>query len=159
MLQQTRKVGRTGFTLIELLVVIAVIAILIALLIPALQKVREAGRRTQCTNNLKQVSLAVHSINDAYKYLPPASAPDGWTPITLAAPVYNGAPWTLFNFLLPYVDQKPLYDAQTTGPSPPGGYCGGQYMIPVPVYLCPSDPSTRGGMSFTTTGGANGFAV
>src|SRR5437870_10044647 len=100
---------RSGFTLIELLVVIAIIAILIALLVPAVQKVRDAAARTQCINNMKQVMLATHNCCDTYKALPPLGAPDGWTPITLANKAYNGGPWMVFNFLLPFVDQQPLY--------------------------------------------------
>ena len=152
---------RRGFTLIELLVVIAIIAILIALLVPAVQKVREAAARTQCTNNMKQIILATHNIDGVYKVLPPAAAPDGWTPLTLAAPVYNGAPWTCFAFLLPYIEQQPLYGSLATGTIPSGGagYSGGEYMKPIPDYLCPSDPSTYLGLSLTTYGGANGFAV
>jgi prepilin-type N-terminal cleavage/methylation domain-containing protein/prepilin-type processing-associated H-X9-DG protein len=155
--------SRRAFTLIELLVVIAVIAILIALLVPAVQKVRDAAARLQCDNNLKQIILGTHNLHSVYKVLPPAAAPDGWTPETLAAPVFNGAPWTFFAFLLPYVDEQPLYNslATNTGALSQNDprYCGGQYMVPVSVYLCPADYTALAGMSQTTNGGADGFAV
>src|SRR5262249_55255106 len=104
-----------GFTLIELLVVIAIIAILIALLVPAVQKVREAAARTQTTNNLKQIILATHSCNDAYKRLPPTY---GDFPVSV-----GGNPWgvqqpsifgTQFYFLLPFIEQDNIYK-QTVG--------------------------------------------
>jgi prepilin-type N-terminal cleavage/methylation domain-containing protein/prepilin-type processing-associated H-X9-DG protein len=151
---------RIGFTLIELLVVIAIIAILIGLLLPAVQKVREAAARAKCSNNLHQIGIATHHINDAMGGLPPVASPDGWTATTAANPAYNGAPWTFFNWILPYIEKTDIYNLQTKGNVPPGGYCGGQYFQPVKTYLCPSDPSVgSNGLSYTTNGGANGFAV
>jgi prepilin-type N-terminal cleavage/methylation domain-containing protein len=152
---------RHGFTLVELLVVIAIIAVLVALLVPAVQKVRQASALATCSNNLKQIGIAVHAISDVMKYLPPAAAPDGWTATTHAAAPYNGYNWTCLTFLLPYIEQDNLYKQLTKGNSAPGGYCGGQYMVSVSTYLCPSDPSTDAntGLSFTTYGGADGFAV
>jgi prepilin-type N-terminal cleavage/methylation domain-containing protein len=88
---------RPGFTLIELLVVIAIIAILIALLVPAVQKVREAAARTQCINNLKQIALAFHEFHDATKKLPPSRLD-----------VNGGATWAVL--ILPYIDQAVLFD-------------------------------------------------
>jgi prepilin-type N-terminal cleavage/methylation domain-containing protein len=92
---------RLGFTLIELLVVIAIIAILIALLVPAVQKVREAAARTQIINNLKQCALALHSCNDVNRKLPPATGTFGSAVNVRAFSIH----------LLPYVEQGPLYTA------------------------------------------------
>jgi prepilin-type N-terminal cleavage/methylation domain-containing protein len=128
-----------AFTLVELLVVIAIIAILISLLLPAVQKVREAAARIQCTNNLKQIALACHSYNDAYKQLPPAFSPD---PYSGAAPAGSNRRGTLHFFILPFIEQQNVYNN-----SAGNGYQNDaalQAATIIPVYLCPSDPSSAG---------------
>src|SRR3569832_1085053 len=99
---------RPGFTLIELLVVIAIIAVLIALLLPAVQQAREAARRSQCKNNLKQFGLALHNYHDNYKMFCPAYMNPG----SSACPggVGNTRNATGYLYLLPYLDQAPLYN-------------------------------------------------
>jgi prepilin-type N-terminal cleavage/methylation domain-containing protein len=101
---------RRGFTLIELLVVIAIIAILIALLVPAVQKVREAAARTESANNLRQIGIAMHSYNDVKKSLPPSF---GWAPKPTGSLKYSpeGAYGTAHFHILPFVEQDPLYKA------------------------------------------------
>jgi prepilin-type N-terminal cleavage/methylation domain-containing protein len=143
---------RHGFTLIELLVVIAIIAVLIGLLLPAVQKVREAASRMRCVNNLKQLGMAAHHYHDAHQHLPPAI---GYYPPAA------GAFGTYFFHLLPYVEQDNLYRSALGGvpfPPPDGPtavyYPGNNkvYSQPVPIFLCPSDPSVGPGGVVSVTG-------
>jgi len=100
---------KAGFTLIELLVVIAIIAILIGLLLPAVQKVREAASRLQCTNNLKQISLGVHSHHDVYNRFP--SGGWGWYWVGVAGRgTGKDQPGGWVYSMLPFVEQKALFD-------------------------------------------------
>jgi prepilin-type N-terminal cleavage/methylation domain-containing protein/prepilin-type processing-associated H-X9-DG protein len=104
---------RNGFTLIELLVVIAIIAVLIALLLPAVQQAREAARRTQCKNNLKQIGLALHNYHDTHRVFPPGNITDitpnsGGCYRGSSGNTRAGAPWTVL--ILPFLEQAPLYN-------------------------------------------------
>ncbi|MEX0725283.1 MAG: DUF1559 domain-containing protein [Planctomycetaceae bacterium] len=126
-------VRRRGFTLIELLVVIAIIAILIALLLPAVQQAREAARRTQCKNNLKQLGLALHNYHDTYTVFPPGG--------TYAYGVAAGAGWSVQARLLPFVDQanlQNLIDFSTTYNVQPA-----VTQVAVQVLLCPSEVNNK----------------
>src|SRR5438270_571924 len=93
-----------GFTLIELLVVIAIIAVLVGLLLPAVQKVREAANRMSCQNNLKQMGLAVHNFHDTFNFLPSAGSADGQPLSKGPWPIGGeGTNWSIY--LLPYIEQ------------------------------------------------------
>jgi prepilin-type N-terminal cleavage/methylation domain-containing protein/prepilin-type processing-associated H-X9-DG protein len=167
---------RSGFTLIELLVVIAIIAILIGLLVPAVQKVRAAAARLQCSNNLKQIALAAHDYHDTYKKFPPACS----IPYAIQNQDSNlelrlpwGPNWAVY--ILPYIEQGPLYN-QANPTSYPGitialgsvsSYSGRAALSGVnnswraiggaviPTYLCPSDPNNA--VMYNDTAVVNAF--
>ena len=118
--------SRGAFTLIELLVVIAIIAILIALLLPAVQEAREAARRSQCPNNLKQIGLALHNYHDTHKCFPPGNV----TPVTVSLAgcfsrdsdnsPHPGPPWSAA--ILPYLEQTAIANMMDMDGTFPSGY-------------------------------------
>lgn len=165
-LPTNRGLGRSSgraFTLVELLVVIAIIGILVALLLPAIQAAREAARRSQCTNNLKQIAVAVHNYHDTFLTFPPVSggiqpAPYGGT--CAGWVISNGFSWRAM--ILPQIEQQALYDrldmkkvtlgcwpaGDTSGAFPrlgdhdPTGRPGDAI---IPSFMCPSDPTRQVG--------------
>ena len=133
---------RRGFTLIELLVVIAIIAVLIALLLPAVQQAREAARRSQCKNNLKQLALALHNYHDVYTAFPINYRPSGTT--------FDDATYSVWSWMqstLPYIEQGNLYDTLVPG-APMETHAPSKLAseTPIATFLCPSDSTSQGGM-------------
>lgn len=153
-LQRVQGHCRSAFTLIELLVVIAVIALLISLLMPAVQQAREAARRTQCRNNLKQIGLALHNYHDVHRRMPagyfsyPTSSgvAPGWAQLDMDT--WDGAPgWSWAAMLLPYLDQSTVTNAiDFNRPIWDAGHVDA-IATRLPVFLCPS--SSGGDEPFT----------
>ena len=157
----SKPLRRPGFTLIELLVVIAIIAVLIALLLPAVQQAREAARRTQCKNNLKQIGLALYNYHSTHGVFPPGGIGYGWCEVSASRP---GTPFIMnihgFSLILPYMEQMSIYDnldfESAMQGLDHGGCCGragntegivsvdpannaAMLSMQNPAFLCPSD--------------------
>jgi len=149
---------RRGFTLIELLVVIAIIAVLIALLLPAVQSAREAARRAQCVNNLKQIGLAMHNYHSAIGTFPPGKAASA-SSIGYAGGYAGWTEWSAQAMMLSYMEQTPMYNAINFDYC--GGYNYGQYAnatswaAVITTFMCPSDTQVARGPVPSGTGPPN----
>ena len=178
MMKRCRLIERRGFTLVELLVVIAIIGILIALLLPAVQAAREAARRSQCTNNLKQIGLALQNYHDTYKSFPPGviwgmgcmGAQGGdlgsdMCPSGVVPPAHHHT-WNAM--ILPFIEQKPLYDSINfrapawNGPDLQGRSPQAFVSTPIAAFRCPSDgnflkPAESNNIAITNYPGSEGY--
>lgn len=134
----------SGFTLVELLVVIAIIGILIALLLPAVQAAREAARRSQCTNNLKQLGIAIHNYHDTHKVFPPGVLA---ARLNAGLPAPNNFPTNMswMPLLLPFMEQQALYDALKPYivSRASSNFPTAVFDTVIPGLMCPSDPTKK----------------
>ena len=147
---------KRGFTLIELLVVIAIIAILIALLLPAVQQAREAARRTQCKNNLKQIGLALHNYHDAHNMFPRLA----FGKANSGNPSWGDLPWEGFGphtMILPYMDQAPAYNRLNFNVSMSVSPNVEVSQMALAAFVCPSDSPWEPGDSTWTGGRGNNY--
>jgi len=165
----------SGFTLIELLVVIAIIAVLIGLLLPAVQQAREAARRSQCKNNLKQIGLALHNYHYVYRVFPPGAITQdthvsraNWCNQSNGGSgnrLINGAPWTVM--ILPFIEETSLYQSFNFSllfTSTQNGTSGNEapdpnntlWRMQMKKYQCPSDPASRVNVNNTNYFGVQG---
>jgi prepilin-type N-terminal cleavage/methylation domain-containing protein/prepilin-type processing-associated H-X9-DG protein len=151
-----RQRSRPGFTLIELLVVIAIIAVLIALLLPAVQSAREAARRMQCTNNLKQIGLALHNYHTALNSFPLGNSANPQQVNPYETAIWNS--WSAQGLMLGYLDQMAIYNAinfswgpYPTKPNSSWNLTGAN--LTLAVFLCPSDPNAGAGLNADTSAG------
>jgi prepilin-type N-terminal cleavage/methylation domain-containing protein/prepilin-type processing-associated H-X9-DG protein len=138
--------SRRGFTLIELLVVIAIIAVLIALLLPAVQSAREAARRIQCTNNMKQIGLALHNYLSTNNTFPMGGTPQYDARSATPAGPFEWMGYSSFAMMLPYLEQMVVYNTCNLQVCPDTGHGFAQapnstaYNTKLNAFLCPSDP-------------------
>jgi prepilin-type N-terminal cleavage/methylation domain-containing protein/prepilin-type processing-associated H-X9-DG protein len=151
--RQSRRVSpvRAGFTLIELLVVIAIIAVLIALLLPAVQSAREAARRAQCVNNLKQIGLAMHNYHTANDIFPPGSTEQLYDNLNNGQDIWPWNDWSIHAVILGYMEQNPIYNSINFNLPPIASTFGGPSAntvlnTRVKSFLCPSD--ARAGVEY-----------